>query len=183
LASKSLKVFSIKVGNQISLYINVGCNSKLKDLVFLLANCNAGRTTKNLLCKVILVLWVVPCKAYSYTVMSILYFSSTLYMFCALTGEAKGSIANEGKPIVALEIKNPVISIYDTATLKKKKVLSSSEAGAHEYVSRKLIFFLPPPSLFQTNVIKMCRYNCVSISMFEDIFTKVEGPKLGNSRI
>jgi hypothetical protein len=108
-------------------------------------------------------------------------------MFCALTGEAKGSIANEGKPIVALEIKNPVISIYDTVTLKKKKVLSSSEAGAHEYVSLafsadgklvlaqgwKLIFFSPPqPSLFQTNVIKMCRYNCVSISMFEDIFTK-----------
>jgi hypothetical protein len=159
LASKSLKVFSIKVGNQISLYINVGCNSKLKDLLFLLANCNAGRTTKNLLCKVISVLWVVPCKAYSYTVMSISYFSSTLYMFCALTGEAKGSIANEGKPIVALEIKNPVISIYDTVTLKKKKVLSSSEVGAHEYVSlafsadgklvlaqgRKLIFFLPPP--------------------------------------
>ncbi|CAK9865196.1 unnamed protein product [Sphagnum jensenii] len=37
--------------------------------------------------------------------------------------------------IAEYKIKNPVISIYDTVTLKKKKVLSSSEAGAHEYVS------------------------------------------------
>lgn len=98
-------------------------------------------------------------------------------MFCALTGEAKGSIANEGKSIVALEIKNPVISIYDTVTLKKKKVLSSSEAGAHEYVSLafsadgklvlaqgwKLIFFHPPtltfPNQCDQNVsILLCKY-------------------------
>lgn len=49
-----------------------------------------------------------------------------------MTGDLKG---NETKTSASLEMKYPVINVYDTSTLRKKKVLAGSEVGAREYVS------------------------------------------------
>jgi len=45
------------------------------------------------------------------------------------------SIINDKHNIVGNESKFPLISIYDTSTLKKKKVLGGIDVGSKEYVS------------------------------------------------